>query len=86
MRSSLAWPDRTFYLENGTLGAASIAPSHLKKKQKQKQWTCDSQMIAHRWFAYVLMHSRHRDLEDKGKVHTDLVKGQNSLLYYMLFL
>lgn len=32
MRSYLAWPNKAFYLENGTLGAASISPFHLKKK------------------------------------------------------
>lgn len=31
IRSYLAWPNKAFYWENGTLGAASISPFHLQK-------------------------------------------------------
>lgn len=33
IRSYLAWPNKAFYWENGTLGAASISPFHLQKNR-----------------------------------------------------
>lgn len=33
IRSYLAWPNKAFYWENGTLGAASLSPFHLQKNR-----------------------------------------------------